>query len=58
LKTSSRYQQALEQADNPTRYLEELQAAGYATDPEYAAKISRILSGEMITMTDLGSGRG
>ena len=58
LKTSSRYQLALEQVDNPIRYLEELQAAGYATDPEYATKISRILSGEMIAMADLGSGRG
>ena len=58
LKTSSRYQQALEQADNPVRYLQELQAAGYATDPEYADKISRIMSADVIALLDVGNSRG
>lgn len=58
LKTSSRYQQALEQADNPVRYLQELQAAGYATDPEYADKISRIMSADVIALLNVGNSRG
>lgn len=58
LKTSSRYQMALEQADNPVRYLQELQAAGYATDPEYAEKISRIMSADVIALLDVGKRQG
>jgi flagellar protein FlgJ len=58
LKTSSRYQQALEQANNPLAYLQELQSAGYATDPEYANKISRILSTDVISALNLGDSRG
>ena len=58
LKTSSRYQQALEQADNPIRYLQELQAAGYATDPEYADKISRIMSADVIALLNVGKNQG
>lgn len=58
LKTSSRYQQALQQADNPLRYLQELQAAGYATDPEYADKISRIMSADVIALLNLNNGKG
>ena len=58
LKTSSRYQQALEQADNPIRYLQELQAAGYATDPEYADKISRIMSADVIALLNVGKNSG
>ena len=58
LKTSSRYQQALDQADNPIRYLQELQAAGYATDPEYADKISRIMSADVIALLNVGKTQG
>ena len=57
LKGSSRYQLALEQADNPVSYLRELQEAGYATDPEYAAKIERIFSGDLLAGLDIGSNR-
>lgn len=42
IKSSPRYQQALEQAGNSRRYLDELQNAGYATDPRYADKIHEI----------------
>ena len=38
-----RYEKALSVADNSEFFLQELQKAGYATDPEYANKISRIL---------------
>ncbi len=38
-----RYQQALNSAADGQQYLTELQQAGYATDPQYAAKIINIL---------------
>ncbi len=38
-----RYRKALEHAADPTRFLEELQRAGYATDPKYADKAISIL---------------
>ena len=37
-----RYQQALEKAADPRAYVQELQRAGYATDPNYAKKILQI----------------
>lgn len=43
LKNSPRYQQALEQGDDSQGFVEKLQAAGYATDPEYANKIKTIM---------------
>lgn len=48
LSNSPRYQQALEQAGDPYSYLNSLQQAGYATDPEYAEKISRIFDGDVL----------
>ncbi|MEM9531324.1 MAG: glucosaminidase domain-containing protein [Pseudomonadota bacterium] len=42
IATSPRYQAAREAA-TPEAYLQALQDAGYATDPEYAAKIQRVL---------------
>lgn len=48
LQRSSRYQGALAEAANPYRYLQGLQDAGYATDPEYANKISRIFDGDVM----------
>lgn len=58
LKGSSRYQLALEQAGDPASYLRELQDAGYATDPEYAAKIESIFSGDLLAGLDVGRNRG
>lgn len=43
LKTSQRYEHALTQTKDPEKYINALQQAGYATDPEYAQKISMIL---------------
>jgi len=37
-----RYAEALRQVHDPQRYLQALQQAGYATDPDYAAKILAI----------------
>lgn len=42
LKTNGRYQDALAAADKPDEYVRKLQQAGYATDPQYARKISQI----------------
>lgn len=43
LTGSPRYQQALENAGDSREFLQELQGAGYATDPAYAQKIIGIL---------------
>ena len=42
LQNNSRYQEAVKSADNPEQFVRELQKAGYATDPNYASKISQI----------------
>lgn len=54
LQDNPRYQQALEHTANPARFVQELQAAGYATDPRYADKLERIFNGELLA----GVGRG
>ena len=46
ISNNKRYQQALEQGDNAERYIEELQEAGYATDPQYADKIKMIMNSD------------
>lgn len=43
LRSNPRYQQALQQAADPHAYLQGLEAAGYATDPDYAGKIKAIM---------------
>ena len=48
IRTSPRYQQALARADDDRAYITELHKAGYATDPEYAAKVIGILDGEVL----------
>lgn len=42
LQNNSRYQDAVKSADKPEQFVRELQKAGYATDPQYASKISQI----------------
>ncbi|WP_446739731.1 flagellar assembly peptidoglycan hydrolase FlgJ [Pseudomonas sp. TH15] len=42
LQTNNRYQDVVKSADNPEQFVRELQKAGYATDPNYANKISQI----------------
>jgi flagellum-specific peptidoglycan hydrolase FlgJ len=43
LSQAPRYAKAMEQRDNPDRFVEELQNAGYATDPQYANKLKAIM---------------
>ncbi len=45
IQQNPRYQKALKASSNSAQYLQELQKAGYATDPEYADKIQRIMAG-------------
>jgi flagellar protein FlgJ len=49
LASDSRYSQALQNADNPKKYFESLQNAGYATDPDYAKKIVKIIDSGIFT---------
>lgn len=42
LQNNNRYQGVVKAADNPEQFVKELQRAGYATDPDYASKISQI----------------
>jgi len=42
IQQNPRYQRALERASDPRAYVQELQRAGYATDPGYAQKILQI----------------
>ncbi|KZY38498.1 hypothetical protein A3752_17970 [Oleiphilus sp. HI0081] len=59
LSTNARYEQALEKAGDPYDFAHELQDAGYATDPDYANKINRIIDRYMnideLSSLDLGS---
>ncbi|MCW8883770.1 MAG: flagellar assembly peptidoglycan hydrolase FlgJ [Motiliproteus sp.] len=48
IRGNPRYQKALEQAGDGPAYLQQLQAAGYATDPNYASKIAGIVDGELL----------
>ncbi len=56
LQTQPRYQQALQHSDNPEQFIEQIHEAGYATDPQYADKIKRIMSGETLTQASLDAG--
>lgn len=43
LQGNPRYQEALQKVAQPEQFLDALQAAGYATDPQYAQKIKNVL---------------
>ena len=43
LSSNARYEKALKQAEQPSEFARQLQDAGYATDPDYANKINRII---------------
>ncbi|MGZ8928830.1 MAG: flagellar assembly peptidoglycan hydrolase FlgJ [Methylobacter sp.] len=49
IKSNPRYGEALKQAGNAKQYMQELQRAGYATDPNYADKVMDIYHGSTIT---------
>ncbi len=43
LKSNPRYEDVFNYLDDPKAFAQSLQESGYATDPQYAAKISRII---------------
>jgi len=45
IRTNPRYQSALAVASDTKAYFQQLQAAGYATDPNYAQKILSVMEG-------------
>ena len=47
LKSSQRYEKALEQASDSAAFVRALHQAGYATDPKYSSKINRIMNGDV-----------
>ncbi len=44
LTQNPRYQEALQNTAKPAAFLDSLQKAGYATDPNYADKIKQVLN--------------
>lgn len=48
LQNSPRYQKAVDAVDNIGQFWQELQNAGYATDPHYAKKLNAILHGSTL----------
>jgi len=48
LQSQPRYQEALKHVARPERFVEKLHEAGYATDPQYADKIKRIMNGDTL----------
>jgi flagellar protein FlgJ len=58
IKSNPRYSDALKKAGNPVQYIQELQQAGYATDPKYAEKILNIYNGQVSGQTRLLNGAG
>jgi len=59
IQSNPRYENALSVAAIPEKYVASLQQAGYATDPEYASKINKIMGYEVIQGTpDLVQGLG
>jgi peptidoglycan hydrolase FlgJ len=54
LQNSGRYQKALNSGGNGSAFAEQLQKAGYATDPAYAGKIKRILNSDLLVQAGEG----
>jgi len=54
LQNNPRYKQALSYAGNPHIFTKALQEAGYATDPNYAQKIGKVLDGDTLASAMAG----
>ena len=48
LKSNPRYAAVLEAGNDPKAFAQSLQKAGYATDPAYAAKLQRVITGSVM----------
>ena len=55
LKSLSRYAKAFRHTDDPKKFVKELQAGGYATDPQYARLVSDLIDQYDLTRFDSGS---
>lgn len=53
LQTQPRYSKALQHVANPNAFIEQLHKAGYATDPQYADKIKRIMNSDTLAQISL-----
>ncbi len=58
VKNSGRYQDAVKQGKSIEGYSEGLQKGGYATDPNYAKKIQRIATGDVLNLAIERAKRG
>ena len=56
IQNNGRYASALSSGGDGSAYVQELQLAGYATDPEYATKITGILNGDILQQALRGLG--
>jgi len=57
LESNPRYRDVLSSADQPGVFADKLQKAGYATDPEYADKIRRIMGANSMMTLSMDSDR-
>ena len=48
IQNNPRYKDAIKMADKPEQYMRELQQAGYATDPDYANKVMKIVQSKQM----------
>jgi flagellar protein FlgJ len=48
LKNNPRYAQAIEAGNDPAAFAQGLQKAGYATDPAYASKLTRVITSSVM----------
>ncbi|MCI0732860.1 MAG: flagellar assembly peptidoglycan hydrolase FlgJ [Methylococcaceae bacterium] len=53
IQDNPRYHEALRSVDDPRKYVEALQKAGYATDPDYAAKVMSIFDQNRFAELDM-----
>lgn len=56
IKSNPRYGEALKKAGNARQYMQELQDAGYATDPRYAEKIMNIYNSQIANQAQASAG--
>lgn len=53
LQTQPRYSKALQNVDDADAFIDQLHKAGYATDPQYADKIKRIMNSDTLAQMSL-----
>jgi len=58
ISNNKRYEQALQKGNSSENYIDELQQAGYATDPKYADKIKTIMNSDTFQSAVAGGNNG